>query len=212
MKFSSFLKSNWNTDFCICRSRYLYCFKHASALLLFGDICKQCRPSLDAALSYFPPLINVKMPTIVGILTFMSGKNFMLSWVEHEKSFITSGPDLWKIQVEFYFLLNRKFIIYSPIGVAEWENPIHEKRCWQSCVDQPRLGDVIASNGHVGIVTGPKLATRSSLEATPPGLIVENDWGFRAGQTPVCWRYKYNTPWCYYFKWIRWDQTTNENA
>ena len=28
---------------------------------------------------YFFPLINVKMPTIVGILTFMSRKNFMLS-------------------------------------------------------------------------------------------------------------------------------------
>ena len=27
----------------------------------------------------FFPLINVKMPTIVGILTFMSWKNFMLS-------------------------------------------------------------------------------------------------------------------------------------
>ena len=37
-------------------------------------------------------LINVKMPTIVGILTFMSKKNFMLNSVEHEKSFITSGP------------------------------------------------------------------------------------------------------------------------
>ena len=35
-------------------------------------------------------LINVKMPTIVGILTFMSRKNFMLNSVEHEKSFITS--------------------------------------------------------------------------------------------------------------------------
>ena len=42
----------------------------------------------------FFPLINVKMPTIVGILTFMSMKNSMLSWVEHEKSFITSGSDL----------------------------------------------------------------------------------------------------------------------
>ena len=30
-------------------------------------------------------LINVKMPTTVGILTFMSRKNFMLSWVEQEK-------------------------------------------------------------------------------------------------------------------------------
>ena len=40
----------------------------------------------------FFSLINVKMPTIVGILTFMSKKNFMLIWVEHEKSLITSGP------------------------------------------------------------------------------------------------------------------------
>ena len=40
----------------------------------------------------FFPLINVKMPTIVGILTFMSRKIFILSSVEHEKSFITSGP------------------------------------------------------------------------------------------------------------------------
>ena len=37
-------------------------------------------------------LINVKMPTIVGILIFMSRKNFMLCLVEHEKSFITLGP------------------------------------------------------------------------------------------------------------------------
>ena len=37
--------------------------------------------------------INVKMPTIIGILTFMSRQNFMLSWVKHEKSFTTSGPD-----------------------------------------------------------------------------------------------------------------------
>ena len=30
-------------------------------------------------------LINVKMPTIVGILTFMSRINFMLTCVDHEK-------------------------------------------------------------------------------------------------------------------------------
>ena len=30
---------------------------------------------------------------IVSNLIFISMKNFMLSWVEHEKSFITSGPD-----------------------------------------------------------------------------------------------------------------------
>ena len=36
-------------------------------------------------------LINVKMPTI-GILIFKRRMNFMLSKVEHEKSFITCGP------------------------------------------------------------------------------------------------------------------------
>ena len=30
-------------------------------------------------------LINIKMPTIVGILTFLSRINFMLNSVEHEK-------------------------------------------------------------------------------------------------------------------------------
>ena len=40
----------------------------------------------------FIMLINVKMPTIVGILTFMSRINFVLSRVEHKESFITSGP------------------------------------------------------------------------------------------------------------------------
>ena len=39
----------------------------------------------------FIMLFNVKMPTIVGILTFMSRINFVLSSVEHGKSFITSG-------------------------------------------------------------------------------------------------------------------------
>ena len=38
--------------------------------------------------------VNVKMPTIVGILTFMSRMNFKLCLVEHEKSLITSGQGL----------------------------------------------------------------------------------------------------------------------
>ena len=41
-------------------------------------------------------LINVKMPTIVGILTYISRINFVLSCVEYEKSFITWGPGLNK--------------------------------------------------------------------------------------------------------------------
>ena len=42
-------------------------------------------------------LINVKMPTIVGILTFMSRINFVLGRrVEYEKCFITPGPgSIW---------------------------------------------------------------------------------------------------------------------
>ena len=42
----------------------------------------------------FVLLINVKMPTIVGILTYMSRINFMLGWAESERSFITSGPSV----------------------------------------------------------------------------------------------------------------------
>ena len=51
------------------------------------------------------PLINVKMPTIVGILTFMSRKKFTLSLGDHEKSFITSGQDVNKTGVCHYLLL-----------------------------------------------------------------------------------------------------------
>ena len=32
--------------------------------------------------------------SFVGILVFMKSWNFVLSWVEHEKSFTTSGPDI----------------------------------------------------------------------------------------------------------------------
>ena len=39
-------------------------------------------------------LINIKMPTTVGILIFISRKNIMLNCVECEKSFITLGPNL----------------------------------------------------------------------------------------------------------------------
>ena len=44
----------------------------------------------------FIMLINVKMP-IVGILIFMSLINCMLSWIEHEKSFIAVWPDYYII-------------------------------------------------------------------------------------------------------------------
>ena len=42
----------------------------------------------------FSLLINMKMPTLVGIFIFISRENFMYSGVEHEKSFIISEPGL----------------------------------------------------------------------------------------------------------------------
>ena len=49
----------------------------------------------------FIMLVNVKMPTVVGILTFMSMIKVMLSCVEHEKSPLTSGPGY----IVTYFIL-----------------------------------------------------------------------------------------------------------
>ena len=46
----------------------------------------------------FIMLINVKMPTYVGILTFMSMINLILGRVEHEKSFITSVHSFMNIE------------------------------------------------------------------------------------------------------------------
>ena len=39
----------------------------------------------------FIMIIQVKMSTVVGILTFMRMINFVLGWIEREKGFITSG-------------------------------------------------------------------------------------------------------------------------
>ena len=47
----------------------------------------------------FFTLLNVEMPTIVGILTFMSRKNFIVEF-GMKKSFITSGPGLLKISLD----------------------------------------------------------------------------------------------------------------
>ena len=59
---------------------------------MYHQIKKFLALSLSAVV--FIMLINIKMPTIVGILIFMSMINFVLSWVEYEKSFITSGTGL----------------------------------------------------------------------------------------------------------------------
>ena len=38
-------------------------------------------------------MFSKKEFAIISNLRFISRENFMLSWVEHEKRFITSGPD-----------------------------------------------------------------------------------------------------------------------
>ena len=54
----------------------------------YKNIKKHLLGSFKPRMLFSPP-INVKMPTIIGILTFMSRKILMLSWAEHGKSFIT---------------------------------------------------------------------------------------------------------------------------
>ena len=49
-------------------------------------------------------LINMKMPTIVSIFIFISRENFMLSWSEHEKSFLVTGPGLCLKKFKFKLL------------------------------------------------------------------------------------------------------------
>ena len=63
----------------------------------------------------FVLIINIKMPTIVGILIFISRKNFMLNWVEYGKSFMTSelGPHISRVLSGFGGLQLRKLTKWS---------------------------------------------------------------------------------------------------
>ena len=49
----------------------------------------------------------MKVQTIVGIFIFISKENFKLIWVEHENSFMTSGPG-------YFFSFSKKTKIYNP--------------------------------------------------------------------------------------------------
>ena len=66
-------------------------------------------------------LINVKMPAIVGILTFMSRINFML----HEKTFKTSGPGPGlENRTVFIIFKIRTLILNLSYVVAEWSKKL----------------------------------------------------------------------------------------
>ena len=51
-------------------------------------------------------LINMKMPTIIGIFIFINRENFMLNPVLHKRNFITSGPNKRLWYTEFYSTLS----------------------------------------------------------------------------------------------------------
>ena len=70
-------------------------------------------------------LINVKMTTIVGILTFMSRIHFVLSWVEHEKRFITSGPDNVVCHNLFLFHFNENYATSMDLNQTANLGPHH---------------------------------------------------------------------------------------
>ncbi len=67
-----------------------------------------------------------------------------------------------------------------PPGAGNLSNPDYNVPGWPVVIGSTLPGDLIALSGHVGIVSG----SGTSISASPSGKI-ENDWGFRTGQTPV---------------------------
>ena len=63
-------------------------------------------------------LINVKMPTIIGILTFMSRININLSSVEHEKSYTCSRKASVELTSSKYTHLKQYCLFFS------WESKV----------------------------------------------------------------------------------------
>ena len=62
----------------------------------------------------FIMLINVKMPTFVGILTFMSRINFVLTWVEHEKVYnLRTLSCSTQLRVKFQLLKKYKKLLLT---------------------------------------------------------------------------------------------------
>ena len=74
--------------------------------------------ALNLSDSAFFQLINVKMPTIVGIFTFMSRINVLLSSIKHEKSLKTSvtGLKMFYIFTSVYNILRLTVFGYLKSG------------------------------------------------------------------------------------------------
>ena len=79
-------------------------------------------------LTWFKMLINVKMPTIVGILTCINMINTVLSWVEHEKKFVPSGPSFPALYRSFLCLIK---LIESNVPVINLSLSCLTNRSWK---------------------------------------------------------------------------------
>ena len=94
------------------------------------------------------------------------------------------------------YLCYRWQFLYSPIGAREWAKQdsgyLKKAKCWQPCGSLRVIGDVIAKEGHVGIVTGEQQTTSASAITN---TVVQNTWGF-TGSKPTCWRYQFTKKNC----------------
>lgn len=84
-----------------------------------------------------------------------------------------------------------------PPLAGEWANPNLVVPGWIT-VTSPLPGDVVAeahqysdATGHVGIVVAAGRTVSAAALPPLPGTVIENDWGFRSGQTPVFKRCTY---------------------
>lgn len=75
-----------------------------------------------------------------------------------------------------------------------WSNPKSQIAGFRTLKpgEQPQPGDIVSDSGHMGLfVPGPRGENRTISAASPEkgDKVVHNDWGFRAGQKVVIWRY-----------------------
>ena len=97
------------------------------------------------------------MPTVVGIFIFISRENFMLSWVKHEKSFITLGPDH-----RFCCLLKFSTESNSSVTINEdWSECKHN--VWNCSVKQLVLCQIKVTTHHISKHANLKTFTFSIL-------------------------------------------------
>ena len=90
----------------------------------------------------FFSLLKRKMPITVGVFMFISGETFMLSLVEHEKGFITSGLETCSTELSMKrVLLPRGQVRSASSSSQEWKSPLP--------VCCPWLADTYFVQGHL---------------------------------------------------------------